>query len=124
MRPAKQGDLFESQVMTQAVCRGLRCDIAHRGLSHDLLISGKRVQCKSKTLKRGGVPLHNHRKVEKDEFDVLALTYRVDADDDFRLLYLIPMAELPSKDGRVVWELRQRWLAQHPEYIDNWAVFD
>lgn len=124
MGPTTQGDLFESRVMEAAVCRGLRCDYAKRGMPYDLLIAGKRVQCKSKTLHRGAIPLHCTRRIARDEWDVLALTYRVTAGDEFGFTYLIPMSELPGDDQVLLHHLRQRWLAQRPEFIEAWGVFD
>lgn len=124
MGPTTQGDLFESRVMEGAVCRGLRCDVAARGLTYDLLISGKRVQCKSKTLNKGQIHLHSTRRIGRDEFDVLALTYRVDTSDQFGFVYLVPIAAIPGSEELLNAALRQRWIAQHPEYIDNWSVFD
>ena len=124
MGPSTQGDLFEAQVMEAAVCRGLRCDIADRKLSYDLLIAGKRVQCKSKTLRKGKFDLHSNRRLMRDEFDVLAVTYRVSTEDPFGFLYLIPVADIPGDEVSLRHGLQQRWLAQRPEYINNWGVFD
>lgn len=124
MGPTTQGDLFEARVMEAAVCRGLRCDVAYRNLAYDLLIAGKRVQCKSKTLQKGGIALHATRRLLRSEFDVLAITYRVTTNDPFGLVYLIPACCLPGDDDQLNRQLQQRWLAQRPEYIENWSAFD
>lgn len=110
--------------MEAAVCRGLRCDIAGRKMPYDLLIAGKKVQCKSKTLSRGNLFLHGTRRLLRSEFDVLAITYRISTEDPFGFLYLIPVADIPGDEVGLIRALRQRWLAQRPEYIDNWGAFD
>jgi hypothetical protein len=114
--PHIKGYRFEKQFM--AICRQRRMSVTRRTESShvDLLVNGKRVQCKNLSPNAAGqVFLQPGQSTYymPEDFDILAMFC-------CGRLYLVPMQALPVTSGHVSIQVKPNSLS---EWVDRWDVF-
>jgi hypothetical protein len=114
--PHRKGYQFEKQFL--AYCRQRGMTVSKKTMSShvDLLVNGKRVQCKNLTPNAAGqVFLQPGQSTYymTGDFDVLAMSC-------CGRLYLVPMQALPVTSGHVSIQVKPNSLG---EWIDRWDIF-
>ena len=111
-----RGHSFEKELVAMCVSRGLNARRVRRQCSVDLVINGKRVQCKHTDASCGAVRAYGGRKMSYDvnAFDVLA----VSAKGSF---FFVPTHAIPRSMGKLRNSIR---LSSIRKWRDAWHVFD
>jgi len=118
----QKGMAWQSQFTELARGRGLSVSEGHGRA--DLLVSGKKVQCKNIDAVRGGmIDISNMRPVKANgnyrgyfayELEVLALLH-------CGIIYLIPQESICDERGAIASRVSRSFVSQFEE---NWSVFD
>lgn len=111
------GFQWERELVALAVSRGYACRLAGKLRSYDVLLNGKKVQCKRKDYEDpcGGVRVaKGQNKYKAHEYDVLALNFR-------GRMFFIPSTSLVMPTGTLATKI---YLRKFLRYENNWSVFD
>ena len=114
--PHMKGYQFEKDFLAECRSRGLDAGKASGGGHVDLVVAGRRVQCKHVTPNDAGdvfIQPGQRSYYLPTDFDVLAMK----SDES---LYIIPMQSLPMTNGHVRIQVRPVSLTM---WIDAWGVF-
>jgi hypothetical protein len=114
---SNRGMVFEKELLQMCEARGLKAKRVRRQCSIDMIVQGKRVQCKATESNGPRLRLYGGNKLsyDSDAFDVLAI--RVAG-----AIYFVPSQSL--RRGRCV-KLKSRInLHQIRKWRDAWSVFD
>lgn len=114
--PHMKGYAFEKEFAIDCRKRGMTVRKSSVSSHVDLLVNGKRVQCKCVTPNTNGqvfIQPGQRTWYLPEDFDVLAMRCNGD-------LYLIPMDTLPKTNGHVRIQIKPRHMRR---FIDAWEIF-
>jgi hypothetical protein len=115
--PHMKGYRFEKEFVQACRARGLKTRKPSCQGHVDVVVNGKRVQCKHVTQNDVGqvfIQPGQRTWYEQQDFDVLAMKCN-------ESVYIIPMSSLPKTNGHVRIQIKPR---AYRRFIDFWQAFD
>lgn len=113
--PHMKGYRFEKEFVQACRSKGMRTRKPSRQGHVDVVVNGKRVQCKHVTENNVGqvfIQPGQRTWYEPEDFDVLAMKCK-------EAIYIIPMSSLPKTNGHVRIQLKPR---AYRRFIDFWEA--